>query len=236
LSTHIEAKKGDIADIVLLPGDPLRAEYIAQNFLTNAKRYNTVRNAWGYTGTYGGTPVSVQATGMGIPSISIYANELIQDYDVHTLIRVGTAGSINPDVNIRDIVLAQGASTDSAVVDHTFKDRIHYAPIADFGLLDRAYHAAKDAGYPVHVGNVLSEDQFYAEGKDFALWQKYGILALEMECAALYLIAAEYGRHALGVMTISNNILTGEETTSEERARTFSDMMNVALKAAVNHA
>lgn len=233
MSTHIAAKPGEIADIVLLPGDPIRAEYIAQNFLTDATRYNTVRNAWGFTGTYQGTRISVQATGMGMPSISIYVNELINDYNVHTLIRVGTAGSIDPDVNVRDIVLAQGASTDSAVVDHTFSDRIHYAPLADFDLLDKAYHVAKDAGYSIHVGNVLSEDQFYAEGKDFPLWQEYGIKALEMECAALYLSAAKYNRRALGILTISNNILTGEETTAEERAHTFGDMLHVALNAAV---
>ncbi|GAK48453.1 purine nucleoside phosphorylase [Secundilactobacillus oryzae JCM 18671] len=234
MSEHLEAKKGDIADTVLLPGDPLRAKYIAETFLENPVRYNTVRNAFGYTGTYKGKRISVQGTGMGIPSISIYTNELITEYGVKTLFRVGSSGGMSPDVHVRDVILAQGATTDSSIIHNTFGGGIYFAPIADFGLLDTAYHAAQDLDIPVRVGNVLSEDRFYNDEMDREKLVQYGVAATEMEAAALYLLAAKYHVRALAVLTISNHLVTGEETTAEEREKSFDDMIKVALETAVN--
>lgn len=233
MSEHIEAKKGDIADTVLLPGDPLRAKYIAETFFENPVRYNTVRNAFGYTGTYKGKRVSVQGTGMGIPSISIYTNELINEYGVKTLFRVGSSGGMSPDVHVRDVILAEGATTDSSIIHNTFGGGIYFTPIADFGLLDTAYHAADELDIPVRVGNVLSEDRFYNDEMDRQKLVDYGVAATEMETAALYLLAAKYHVRALAVLTISNHLITGEETTAEEREKSFNDMIKVALETAV---
>lgn len=232
MSTHIDAPADAIADVVLLPGDPLRAEYIATTYLTDATRYNTVRNAFGYTGTYQGRRVSVQATGMGIPSISIYATELMVDYKVQTLIRVGTAGGLAPQVHVRDVVLAQGSTTDSSIILNTFGAGMYYAPLADFGLLHTAYDLAQKQGLGVAVGNVLGEDRFYNDEMDRQKLIDYGVLATEMETPALYLLAAKYHRRALSVLTVSNHLITGEETTAEERQTSFDDMIKLALGVA----
>ncbi|MCX2455052.1 purine-nucleoside phosphorylase [Lacticaseibacillus nasuensis] len=232
MSTHIDAPAGAIADVVLLPGDPLRAQYIAETYLTNPVRYNTVRNAFGYTGEYAGRRVSVQATGMGIPSISIYATELIQDYGVQTLIRVGTAGGLGPDVHVRDVVLAQGSTTDSSIILNTFGAGMYFAPLADFGLLHAAYDLAGDSHLPVQVGNVLGEDRFYNDEMDRHKLIKYGVLATEMETPALYLLAAKYHRRALSILTVSNHLVTGEETTAAERQTSFDDMIKLGLAVA----
>ncbi len=233
MSTHIEAPKGDIAERVLLPGDPLRAKYIAETFLENAKCYNHIRNAFGYTGTYKGKTVSIQGTGMGMPSISIYTNELIRDYGVKKLIRVGTCGAINKDVNIRDVVIAQGTTTDSSMIQNTFGTGIYFAPLADFSLLNKAYEAACKNNLPVKIGNVLSEDRFYNDEIDRSKLADYGALAVEMEAAALYLLAAKYHVQALAVLTVSNHLITGEETTAEERERSFDDMIKIALETVI---
>lgn len=232
MSVHISAKLGEIAETVLLPGDPLRAKYIAETFLENAQIYNEVRNMFGYTGTYKGKPISVQGTGMGVPSISIYVNELINSYDVKHLIRVGTAGAIQKDVKVRDVILAMSASTDSQMNRLTFGG-IDYAPTANFDLLLKAYQAGMTKGLQVKVGNVFTADHFYNDNSDLEKLAKYQILAIEMETAALYTLAAKFGRQALSVLTISDHIITGEETTAEERQTTFNDMIEVALEAAI---
>ena len=228
---HIEAQVGEIADKILLPGDPLRAKFIAENFLENAVQFNSVRGMLGFTGTYKGERVSVMGTGMGIPSISIYANELIEQYGVKKLIRVGTAGSINPDVHIRDLVIAQAAATTSAIVRHDFPE-FDFPQISDFDLLDKAYHIAKDLNLNAHVGNVISTDLFYG-GPDASKLGKYGIKAVEMEAAALFYLGAKFGVQTLAIMTISDHILTGEATTAEERQLTFTDMMKVGLETLI---
>lgn len=228
---HIEAQKGEIADKILLPGDPLRAKFIAENFLEDAVEFNQVRGMLGFTGTYKGHRVSVMGTGMGIPSISIYANELITEYGVKRLIRVGTAGSVNEDVHIRDLVIGQAAATTSAIVRHDFPD-FDFPQIADFDLLDKAYHIAKDLGITTHVGNILSSDLFYG-GPDAVKVGKLGVKAVEMEAAGLYYLGAKYKVQTLGIMTISDHILTGESTTSEERQLTFTDMMKVGLETLI---
>ncbi|MEC6747290.1 purine-nucleoside phosphorylase [Marinilactibacillus sp. XAAS-LB27] len=233
MSTHIEAKQGDIAETVLLPGDPLRAKYIAETFLEDVVQYNTVRNAFGYTGTYKGQKISVQGTGMGIPSIMIYVEELIQEYGVQTLMRVGSAGGMKKEVEIRDVVLAQAATTDSSAVRNTFENQVDFAPIADFGLLKDAYDIGTANGMKIKVGNVLSADRFYNQELDKMKLADYGVLAVEMEAAGLYLLAAKYNKKALALLTISDHLITGEETTSEERERTFDDMMIIALETAL---
>ncbi|HWO76281.1 MAG TPA: purine-nucleoside phosphorylase [Bacillus sp. (in: firmicutes)] len=232
MSVHIGAKKGQIADTILLPGDPLRAKYIAETFLEGAELYNEVRNMFGYTGTYKGKRISVQGTGMGIPSISIYINELMQEYDVQKLIRVGTCGAIQKDVKVRDVILAMSASTDSQMNRITFGG-VDYAPTANFELLKNAYDAGVQKGLQLKVGNVLSEDLFYNDNAEHEKWAQYGILAVEMEAAALYTLAAKFGRQALAVLTVSDHILTGEATSAEERQTTFNDMIEVALEAAL---
>jgi purine-nucleoside phosphorylase len=232
MSIHIAANENEIAETVLLPGDPLRAKYIAETFLESAKCYTEVRNMFGYTGTYKGKRVSVQGTGMGIPSISIYINELMQSYNVQTLIRVGTCGAIQKDVKVRDVILAMTASTDSQMNRLTFGG-IDFAPTADFDLLKRAYDAGIEKNLNLKVGNVFTADMFYNENADHEKWAQYQILALEMETAALYTLAAKFGRKALSVLTVSDHIITGEETTSEERQITFNDMIEVALDAAI---
>ena len=232
MSVHINAKVGDIAEAILLPGDPLRAKYIAENFLEDAKMYNEVRNMFGYTGTYKGKRVSVQGTGMGVPSISIYINELMQEYGVKKLIRVGTCGAIQKDVKVRDVILAMTSSTDSLMNRRLF-DGIDFAPCADFGLLKNAYEKGIDKGLDLKVGNIFTADQFYDDKANHELWAKYGILALEMETTALYTLAAKYGCQALSILTVSDHILTGEITSSEERQLTFNDMIEVALETAI---
>ncbi|MEC2038033.1 purine-nucleoside phosphorylase [Bacillus altitudinis] len=227
MSVHIGAEKGQIAETVLLPGDPLRAKYIADTYLEDVVCYNEVRGMYGYTGTYKGKRISVQGTGMGIPSISIYVNELIQSYDVQNLIRVGSCGAIKKDVNVRDVILAQTSSTDSQMNRVAFGP-IDYAPCADFGLLKKAYDTAEAKNVAVRVGNVFTADQFYNE-KPLELMDQYGILAIEMETTALYTLAAKFGRKALSILTVSDHVLTGEETTAEERQTTFDEMILIAL-------
>lgn len=232
MSIHINAKENEIAETVLLPGDPLRAKYIAETFLENAKCYNEVRNMFGFTGTYKGKRISVQGTGMGVPSISIYINELMQSYNVQKLIRVGTCGAIQKDVKVRDVILAMGASTDSQMNRLTF-GRVDYAPIANFELLKIAYEAGIEKGLNLKVGNVFTEDMFYNDNAELEKWAQYQILAVEMETAALYTLAAKFNRQALSVLTVSDHLLTGEETTAEERQTTFNDMIEVSLETAI---
>ena len=232
MSIHINAKKGDIAETILLPGDPLRAKYIAETFLEDVTLYNEVRNMFGYTGTYKGERISVQGTGMGVPSISIYVTELMQEFDVQKLIRVGTCGAIQKDVELRDVILAQGATTNSTMNNVIF-DNITYAPIADFGLLSKAYNAGIEKGLDLKVGNVFTEDLFYNEFSNHEQLAQYGVLAVEMETSALYTLAAKFGRQALSILTVSDHILTGAATSSEERQLTFNDMIEVALEAAI---
>lgn len=229
---HNNAKLGDIAPAVLLPGDPQRAKHIAENFLENPVCYNEVRGMLGFTGTYKGKKVSVQGTGMGQPSISIYVTELFKFYDVKKAIRVGTAGGVNADTKVRDIILASAACTDSAINTHRFKG-MHFAPAADFMLLKNAYDAAVKQNLAVKVGSVLSSDLFYEETEAWKLWASYGVLGLEMEAAELYTLAAKYGRQALAILTISDNLATHVETTPEERQTTFNDMIKIALEAAI---
>ncbi|MFD2829307.1 purine-nucleoside phosphorylase [Corticicoccus populi] len=232
MSVHINAKKGDIADTILLPGDPLRAKYIAETFLEDVTCYNEVRNMLGFTGTYKGKRISVQGTGMGVPSISIYIHELMEEYGVKNLIRVGTCGAIQKDVKVRDVIIAQSASTDSNQNRKLFKN-IEYAPTSDFDLLLASYNEAKKKGLDVKVGNVFTADSFYDENGDIEQMAKYGILALEMESAALFTISKKFDAKALAILTVSDHILTGEVTSSEERQTTFNDMIEVALDAAL---
>ncbi|MDR2731576.1 MAG: purine-nucleoside phosphorylase [Treponema sp.] len=234
MSIHIGAKEGDIAEVVLLPGDPLRAKFVAENFLEDAVQYTSVRNILGFTGIYKGKKISVQGTGMGIPSISIYANELFQEYGVKRAIRIGTAGSINKDVKIRDLVLAISACTDSGVNNIRFGGR-NYAPTASFSLLKTAWDIAASKGWQLKAGPVVSLDMFYSEEQDdWKLWAKYGCLALEMESAELYTLAAKYNREALCILTVSDSLITGEATTADERQTTFTRMMEVALETAIS--
>lgn len=227
---HIMANEGDIAETVLLPGDPMRAKFIAENYSENAKCYNKVRGMFGFTGTYKGKRISVQGTGMGMPSHSIYVDELINVYKAKKLIRIGSAGSINNDVNLRDIVIAEAASTNSGINRRRFNG-MNYAPCANFELLYAAYNKAKEKNINVKVGNILSSDLFYDNtGDSVELWADYGCLAVEMETAELYTLAARYGVKALSILTISDHILKGLETTPEERERTFTDMMEIALE------
>jgi len=234
MSIHIEAKKGEIAQTILLPGDPLRAKFVAENFLNESNCYNKVRGMLGYTGFYHDKKISVQGTGMGIPSMAIYATELIREYNVKNLIRIGSCGSIQKDINLRDIVLAMSSSTDSSFNKIRFPE-IEYAPTANFGLLKKAYDLAKEMNTGVHVGSIVSSDSFYSENTDnWKNWAKYGILAVEMETTALYTLAAKYGVKALSILTVSNMIDSGEETTAEEREKTFTDMIKLAIKAATD--
>mgnify|MGYP003498960206 FL=1 len=232
MSTHINAPDGAIAPRVLLPGDPLRAKFIAENFLENAVCYNEVRGMYGFTGSYNGVKVSVQGSGMGQPSLSIYVNELFRFYDVQKIIRVGTIGSVQEDVKVRDTLIANAAFTDSYLMNQRFGG-LHYAPNSDFGLLYTAYNKAKDLGIDVKVGPVVSSDRFYDDNENWKLWKKYGALGIEMESAELFTLAAEHKRKALSIFTVSDNILTGEATSAEERQTSFKDMMKLALEAIV---
>lgn len=233
MSTHINAEKGQIAESILLPGDPLRAKFIAENFLTGAKCYNEVRNMLGYTGTYKGVPVSVQGTGMGMPSIGIYSWELITEYGCRNLLRVGTAGSFHKDIKVRDIVAGVAASTDSDYV-HAFHLSGTYAPCASFELLMKLAEASKKTGIGFHAGNIVSSDTFYNTDPDaWKRWASMNVMAAEMEAAALYMNAAYHDVNALAIMTISDHFVTGEKTTSEEREASFTDMMTLALETVI---
>lgn len=233
---HISAEADDFAPSVLLPGDPLRAKYIAETFLDEVREVNAVRNMLGFTGSYRGVPVSAMGTGMGIPSASIYATELVTQYGVERLVRVGSCGALQPDLALRDVILAIGAGTDSGV------NRVRYGGFdfpatADFGLLVAAHQAAEESGIPVRVGNVHSADLFYnPEAGAFERMQGMGVLAVEMEAAGLYGVAAEKKARALTILTVSDHILKGTETTSDERETTFDDMVRIALDAIVRDA
>lgn len=229
---HITAKEGDFARTVLMPGDPLRAKYIAENFLADAVLVNNVRGVNGYTGMYNGKRVSVMASGMGMPSMGIYSYELFKFYDVDNIIRIGTAGSLQPDLKIRDLAIAMGACTDSNYAAQ-YELPGTFAPIASFDLLRKAVDQAEKMGNVGYkVGNVASSDVFYSERPTMEAWQKMGVLAVEMETAALYMNAARTGKNALTICTISDSLVTGEVTTSEERQTSFADMMKVALEIA----
>ncbi|TXT42567.1 MAG: purine-nucleoside phosphorylase [Spirochaetes bacterium] len=233
MSIHIAAKPGEIAERILLPGDPLRAKFIAQTMLDGATCFNEVRNILGYTGTYKGVPVSVMGTGMGIPSISIYVNELIRDYKVRKLIRVGTCGAMRQEVKIRDVILAMSASTDSGVNKIRFKG-MDYAPTASFPLLMNVYNAAQAGGVNAFVGSVLSSDSFYSEDPEqWKLWAKFGVIGVEMETSELYTLAAKYGVQALAILTTSDHLVTGEVTTAEERQSTFTSMIKIAMEGII---
>lgn len=230
---HNAARKGDIAPTVLMPGDPLRAKYIAETYLDDARCVNEVRGMLAFTGTYKGSPVTVMGHGMGMPSIGIYSWELYHAYDVETIVRVGSAGGYADDLNLRDVVAAAGACTNSRFA-HQFKLPGDFAPIASFDLLERAVSAARSMDVPIRVGNVLSSDTFYEEGDEAALaWKGMGVLAVEMEAAALYMNAARAGKKALCLLTISDKPLTGEGLPAEERQTSFNQMMEVALELTV---
>ncbi len=232
MTVHIGAKPGDIAETVLLPGDPLRAQWAAETFLQGATCVNRVRGMLGFTGTWRGHRVTIHGSGMGMPSMSIYANELIRDYGAQTLIRVGSAGGYQPHTLVRDVVLAQGACTVSTPSSTIFRE-LAFAPVADFGLLQAAHRAATARGSRVHVGNVYSSDTFYTERFDHTeQLTRHGVLAVEMEAAELYILAARYQRRALAVLTVSDHIVTGEALPSEDRERSFGEMIEIALEAA----
>ncbi len=229
MSIHIGAEKGDIAESVLMPGDPLRAKFIADNYLKNTVQYNTVRGMYGFTGTYKGKKVSVQGSGMGIPSISIYATELIEIYGVKKIIRVGSAGTMKKEIELRDIVIAMSASTDASFNKLRFSG-MDYAATADYNLLEKAVALAKQQKCTYHVGKILSSDIFYADNPDsWKIWADFGVLAVEMEAAALYTIAAKFGVQALTLLTISDSMIDGSSASSEDREKTFTDMMEIAL-------
>ena len=225
---HIGAQLGEIAETVIMAGDPLRAKFMAENFLDNPIQFNNVRGMLGFTGTYKGKRVSVMGHGMGIPSIGIYTYELFNFYDVKTIIRVGSAGSINMDLHVGDLVVAQGACTNSSYGDQ-YELPGTFAPIADFSLVRGAVEACEKFGYKYKEGNVLSSDTFYSDNPHNDKWMTMGVLAVEMEASALYMNAARAGKRALVILTVSDHILTGEVTTAEERQNTFTHMMDVAF-------
>lgn len=228
---HINAAPGDFADVVLMPGDPLRAKHIAETFLKDVKQVNDVRGMLGFTGTYKGRKISVMGHGMGIPSCSIYAKELITEYGVKKIIRVGSCGAVRPDIKLRDIVIGMGACTDSKVNRMRFKDH-DYAAIADFDMVRNASDAAKAKGINARVGNIFSADLFYSpDPQMFDVMEKYGILGVEMEAAGIYGVAAEFGAKALTICTVSDHIRTHEQTSAEERQTTFNDMVEIALES-----
>ncbi len=231
MSTHIGAKPGQIAPHVLMPGDPLRAKWIAETFLDDAECYSEVRGMLGYTGTWQGKPVSVQGSGMGIPSISIYVDELFREYEVEAITRVGSCGALSEDLELRDMVIASGACTDSAINKITFGG-LDYAAVPDFELMVGAWEAAKAQPVTTKVGLVMSSDSFYSSRPELTQRMvEYGVLAVEMEANALYTIAAKYDCRALAVCTVSDHIVTGEFASAEERQETFSHMVDVALAA-----
>ena len=228
---HNNANKGDIAKTVLMPGDPLRAKFIAENYLDSPVCYNEVRGMLGYTGTYKGVPVSVQGSGMGMPSIGIYSWELFNEYDVENIIRVGTAGAVAENVQLRDVIISMSASTNSNYASQ-YRLPGTYAPTASWSLLSAAVKAAEEKGSRFHVGNVLSSDTFYDDADSLAEWLKMGVLGIEMETAALYMKAARAGKNALGIFTVSDCPLKGLSTSAEERQNSFRDMMEIALETA----
>ncbi len=232
MTVHIGAKPGDIAETVLLPGDPYRARWAAENFLEDAVCANEVRGMLGFTGTYKGNCVTIHGTGMGMPSTSIYVNELIKDYGAKTLIRIGSAGGMQEHVKVRDVVIAMTASTLSTPSRGIFKE-LNFAPCADYSLLRAAADAAAAKGTPTHVGGIYSSDVFYDERPDLNKEMvRHGILGVEMEAAELYNLAARYGVRGLAVLTISDHLLTGEALPSEDREKSFGDMVEIALEAA----
>ena len=230
MSIHIGARPGDIAPSILLPGDPLRAKFIAETLLQDATCFNEVRGMLGFTGTYQGRRVSVMGTGMGVPSHSIYVNELISEYDVKTLIRVGTCGGLQPDLEIGDVVLAMAASTDSHINRLRFSG-MDFAPVASFDLLLKAHEAAKAREASVRVGNILTSDTFYHDDPNsWKQWATFGVLVVEMETAVLYTLAAKFGVEALSVLTVTDNLISGARATSEQREKTFTQMIELALE------
>ena len=232
MTVHIGAKPGEIAETVLMPGDPYRAKWAAETFLEDAVCVNQVRGMLGFTGTWKGHRVTIQGSGMGMPSLSIYANELIKDYGAKTLIRIGSCGGMQQNVGIRDVILAMTASTVSTPSRGIFRE-LNFAPCADYGLLAAAHAAARAKGTPTHVGGIYSSDIFYAERPDLdEQMQRHGILGVEMEAAELYILAARYGCRALAVLTVSDHLLTHEALPSEDRERSFGDMVEIALEAA----
>ena len=232
MSVHIEAKKGDIAETVLLPGDPLRAKWIAETFLENPVCFNKIRGMLGYTGTYNGKRISVMGTGMGVPSISIYAHELITEYGVKNLIRVGSAGSYQKHIKLRDIVLAMAASSNSGINELRFGGA-DFAPTANFELFEKAVNVAKAKNIKIKAGNIFTSDEFYADDfESYKKWSKFGVLCVEMESAGLYTIAAKHNVRALSILTISDSLVTGERTSSSDRETTFKDMIEIALELA----
>jgi len=233
MSVHIAAKNGEIADTVLLPGDPKRAKWIAENFLENAVCYTDIRGILGFTGTYKGKRISVQGTGMGIPSISIYITELMKDYGVKTLIRVGSAGSYQEEVKIRDIVVALSTSTDSNINNRRFKGA-SFAPTVNFDLLSKVLKTAEEKNIKIKAGNILTSDEFYNDDPTyFKKWAEFGVLAVEMETAALYTLASKYKAKALSILTISDSLVSPEITSSEEREKTFNEMIELALETVI---
>ena len=233
MSVHIAAKNGEIADTVLLPGDPKRAKWIAENFLENAVCYTDIRGMLGFTGTYKGKRISVQGTGMGIPSMSIYITELMKDYGVKTLIRVGSAGSYQEDVKIRDIVVALSTSTDSNINNRRFKGA-SFAPTVNFDLLSKVLKTAEEKNIKIKAGNILTSDEFYNDDPTyFKKWAEFGVLAVEMETAALYTLASKYKAKALSILTISDSLISPEITSSEEREKTFNEMIELALETVI---
>ena len=229
MSLHIAAKPGEIAERVLMPGDPLRAKYIADTYLEDVVLYSSVRNAFGYTGTYKGEKVSIQTSGMGMPSMSIYAEELMRDYSVKKIIRTGTCGAMHPDINLRDIIVAQGATTDAGLVRSIFGTSINFAPMADFFLTKAAMDTAEEKDIEVKIGNIISVDRFYDEDIDNAKLVKYGVLAVEMEAAALYLLAAKYKAAALTILTVSDHLASRETMSVEERQTKLNQMIELSL-------
>lgn len=230
---HNEAELGDIAKTVLMPGDPLRAEYIAKEFLSDVKKFNSVRNIYGYTGKYKGKDLSVMASGMGMPSMAIYSYELYTQYEVDNIIRIGSAGSLLDSIGLRDIILAMSTSTDSNYAKQ-YRLPGTFAPTADFDLLLKAYNKAQDLGCKVHVGNVISTDVFYNANEDFnKAWADMNVLGVEMEAAALYMNAAKLSKKALAILTVSDNLNTGEGLSAIERQQGFKDMITLALETSV---
>lgn len=232
MTPHINAKKGDIAETVLMPGDPRRAKWAAENFLTDARLVNEVRGMFGFTGTYKGNPVTIHGSGMGMPSLSIYANELITQYGAKTLIRIGSCGAMQHHVNVRDVVIAMTATTMSTPSRGIMRD-LNFAPCADYGLLEKAVASARAKGTPAHVGGIYSSDVFYDERPDLTeIMTRHGVLGVEMEAAELYLVAARHGARALAICTVSDHLLTHEALPAEDREQSFGDMVEIALEAA----
>ncbi|URN96543.1 MAG: purine-nucleoside phosphorylase [Candidatus Pristimantibacillus lignocellulolyticus] len=234
MSRHLSAQKGEIAERVLLPGDPLRAKFVAEHFLDEAYCYNEVRGMYGYTGLYKGIPVSVQGTGMGNPSMSIYGTELVVDYDVKKLIRIGTCGAMQEEIKIRDIIMAQAVSSDSNLTEKVFHG-CNYAPTADFTLLMKAFHQAQDKNVNVFVGNIYNSDEFYRETLErLNKFMEFGVLGVEMESTALYTLAAKYGVKALTILTVGSQLLRQEFLTHKESEQSFYEMVEIALNTIID--